>query len=830
MTTSDAAARQLLELYRGEIRAFLLENEVATLEALDQNAELLERALAQDGDLAVGFLGEAQVGKSSLINALLDRHALPSGGTGPLTAQATRVVHAAENGLTVKYHGKRQLNQLAFAIARYLERRGEIVAQASDAEPELPSAQDDQEDSSAVVRAALEESAGDADTERQKADLGRYMLSQAQRILHFANPQVQGSDPANLVLLDGVRAILGQKALGDAEALAPYQERIAEVQKILGSTEELSESTVGGAAQFNRALKQRAAGWLSPMVSELHLCFNADMLQGLSLVDLPGVGVLNDPAGQEAERFVRTEGDALVVVLRPAGITVSIADLLERTSVITKLLFGGSDDVPPIQVVFVVTHLDDTAKDRYSQLAREARDNGDPPPDRHKLFLQLSVEMEETVRQMVRDALRNSHAFDDLPDDQRAAREKVIKRLCDQMRVFCVASPDYLSIADGIDDGGAFLRNPEVTNVPGFRRHLRDLARDAAHRRLRAIDQFARALRVAIGDHLTALATMYEEGRGAAIQEFERFRDAIDMAAEPLRQEMRAYHGEAMGVLRKAMQAELQMICKDAQIAGMKKLSRLTKHGETLYYASLRAALVRAGVWDKRQINYPEALTLAMVDAIASRWEPSVVEKVRTEIRTLADRDLKLVEELCDAARAVNEKMLADTPIEVQKKILQANSRTAVAWTKEQLEDLRTRVSSGLRNAVEKPIERACKKAEQAGKHVGDGARRRILAAFEEGGEAAIEEARSAAEGLLKDQYSALLRKLNEGFLRENHDPIQAAVDTLTGEQIARARRADAQRKRRVTSRVEEFFAALAGTTEAIPSLPSGEPWHSAIA
>jgi hypothetical protein len=831
MSGADVPARQLLDLYATEIRGFLSEHEVPNLDSLDQNAELLTRALSHVGDLSIGFVGESQVGKSTLINALLDRQALPSGGIGPLTAQATRVIYAPENGLTVKYHGKKQLNQHSFAIARYLERRGELHADPSSGEgvpvasDELPD--DDDNVATSLVDALDEQPGDDTELDTQKTDLGRYMLAQAKRILHFGNAAAP-ADPSDVLLLDGMRAILGQKPRGDAEDLAPYAERIAAVQAVLSTSEELTEATEKGASQFNKALRLRAAGWLSPLVAELDLRLKADVLRGLSLVDLPGIGVLNDPAGKEAESFVRLEGDALVVVFRNSGVTQGIADLLERTGVITKLLFGGSADVAPIQVVLAVTHLDDVARGQYAELAREARDNGDPLPDRHETFRRLSDEMVETMRQMVAAALRNSRSFDDLPEDQRATREAVVQRLCTEMQIFCVASPDYLSMSDGDADGMAFLRDPESTFVPDLRRHLMSLARDANTRRQRTIDQFERALRAGIRDHLAAIAQMYEEGRGAAIQEFERFRDAVTTAAEPLRLEMSTYHGEALGVLRKAMHAELQLVCRDAEMAGMKKLQRLSRDGRGLHFMSLKAALNRDGVWDKRGVNYPESITLAMVDAIASQWETKIVERVREEVRALADRDLKLVERLCDVARTANERILADTPMEAQKRILQANSRTAVAWTKEHLEQFRTNVSESLRTAVEKPIERACKKAVRARDHEGAGAKNRILDAFDEGGEGAVAEATKQAEASLKEHYNKLLRKLNEGFLKENHDPIQAAVETLTGEQVTRARRADAQRKRHVTARVNKFHEQLAESDASAATLQMSDQWHSA--
>ncbi len=842
MAHRDAFARALLSLFRTEIREFLLEHKVAGIEALDRSAELLEGALAQSGDVKLGFVGESQVGKSTLINALLDRIALPSGGIGPLTAQATRISYAPENSFAAIYHSKGQVHRHAFAIARYLERRGDLRS-TDTADPPLTEEPegDGEVPSIATTAAAVEESealvdaSADASTVAPSAskgggnDIGQYMLDQAKRILCYKNPDLEAPSVPSGTLLDGMRAIIDQKPLGDPGALVPLERRIAEARALLGVSEEITESSTGGASAFGRALQQRAAGWMSPLVSKLRLQLNAPVLAGLSLVDLPGIGVLNDPAGQEAERFVRTEGDTLVVVFRNSGVTENIAELLERTGVITKLLFGGRDDVAPIQLVIAVTHLDDVARDRYRSARQEAGDNGEPPPDRHALFRALSEEMTDRLREMIGDALRRSQAFDDLKDDQRQSRERVVEALCRSMKIVCVAAPDYLSLTLGLEDA-EFLRDREATGVPELRRHLMDLVNETEKRRSAAIVQFERALRQAIRDHLAAIAHLYQEGRGPAVQGWERFRDALTKAAEPLRQEMAAYHGETVGLLRKGINAEIQLVCKDAEMAGHKKLRRLSTQGRDLHFASLKAALMRNGIWDRRGVNYPDALTLAMVDAIASQWEAKIINKVREEVRALADRDLKLVERLCEAAKAIDARIAASEQLDAQKKVLQGNSRSAVAWTKEQLEELRGAVSRSLRSAVEGPINRACTKAINAGAHIGTGAKNRILETFEEGGEAAIEKAREEAEGTLKEHYTRLLTKLEDGFLRDNHDPVQAALETLTGDEISRARRSDTQRKRHVLAKVETFGERLAEIeAEALhqQEVPAWTPVHA---
>jgi hypothetical protein len=817
----DAAAREILDLYRSEIRPFLAEYKAADLTTLDLNAEMLEGAVRAAGGLKIGFVGESQVGKSSLINALLDRLALPAGGTGPLTAQATRVKGGTENRFTATYHARKQLHQHAFALGAYLRRRGDLVAVAepeteqanegtSAAEMEDENTADGPTIASVVAATELVRSSegGDEAEQGRRSDGGEYLLEQAKRILVHKNSDVDHKSVTPLQLLNALRAILGQKPAADGQLPQGLVPRIGEVKRLLGSTEVYSETESEGVAAFHEELLQRAAGWRSPLIASLEVVVTNPELEGIDLVDLPGIGTLSDPAAKEAERFVTAEGDALVIVFRNSGVTDTVAELLERTGVITKLLFAGDREVPPIQLVLAVTHLDSVAKERYRAKKQISRNTGEPLPDRHHLFRELSAEMAERLCEQVGSALRRSKSFEDLPDDDREARERVVQELIAQMKIVCVASPDYLSLKLDFDDG--FLQDVEATGIPELRRHLRRMASQADDRRHRLIHQYTGSLCQNMTSNLTAVAQLFEEGKGPAVQEWERFRTELTTAAEPLRVEMAAYHGQTIGLLREGVQTEIEMICLEAETAGHKRLRRLSREGAALHYASLKAALMRDAVWSRRGVDYPTALTLAMVDHLATAWEPKIIAKVRSHVNQLVKRDVALVERLCDSARRLDARIVAEEQIEAQKRLLQEHARAAVSWTREQLEELSDAVAKSLRGAIERPIVRACKRAIQAGIQYGTGAKNRILAAFEDGGEEAVSEARGTAEAVLKKHYAALLRRLEDGFLKEHHDSISSALAALTDEEIMRAKRSDAQRKRQVTTRVARYRERLA--------------------
>ena len=795
-TEADQLADRLLPLYRNEIRPILEEHKAPALEAVDRLAEVLERARARKARLHFGFVGESQVGKSTLINALVGVATLPAGGIGPLTAQATEVAYADENSMSVRYHTRTKLNQLAFALERYLVSRGDLAQVQAGAEVvEL-------DDDVSVVEAGAEE--GDRRTEK-----GETFLQQARLMLTGSDKQEVSLSGAALVA--GLRAILGHALSGDvADELAPHQERIETLQRKLQTSETLTQDDLGSGRAFRQELKLRAAGALAPLVAELKVRMNMPFLRYATLVDLPGIGVVGDPAAQVADHFVRSRGDALIVVIRNNGLPATIADLLERTGVITKLLFGASDREPPIRVLIAVTHLDSVAKDRYSVEDQEAQEADEPPPDRHAIFDALAGEMRDRIRSQVETALRNSAAFEDLPDDQRVRREEIVSRLCDRLDVMVVAANDFLQITNGREDL-AFLKRPEGTGIPQFRQHVQQISTHLASTRDAAIVEAAAELRDVLEDHLAMIAGLYEEGGGRASADWARFREELGQALTPLREQMKAHHGEIIATLRSTLPTKLQILCKNAEKIATQKLHRLRKRGAELHYKSLEAALRYGGVWERRAINYPEAITRAYVDSIASEWEPTIVEGIRAAMRSLAERDVALVEEMCARAATFDERIVADAHIETQKKLLRQQSRSCLAWTRERLDQLREDVQEKLIDEVREPIQKAASKALQRGANRGQGAKTKILEAFEEGGQAAIERANERAGRILGKYYDQLYGELNSGYLSEYHDPLQAAYDALTKDELVRARRSDAQRRRRVLDAVTSYRAALAG-------------------
>lgn len=806
MTSAETQARRLLDAYTQETRPFFVSHKLAGLEALDRLAQLVSRALERRRGVTVGFVGESQVGKSTLINALLDRNALPSGGLGPLTAQATRVSYGDVNTLKVEFHGAQELKTLRFLLESYLHRRGELdrVDEEQDAAP-----------AAAKLAAIEQELPADADTgaaapaHGKPSTLGEHMLGQARLLLLGRKPD---RDLPRVALLDGIRAILGLAARGTTD-LGFLAERITAIRARLGKQTQLTESSSGQKA-FNAALREHVVDWLSPLVRSLDLRLTNDMLRDTTIVDLPGVGVVGDPAAHVAEEFVRREGDALAIVTTNRGITTPLAHLLESSGVITKLLFGGRDGVAPIQVLLAITHLDDVTKTHYQERRQEALDEGTTPPKKEEVFADLAVGMESKARSMVGHMLRQSEAFRGLDETLKARREEVVDRLTKALKVVCVDAPDYIALTYGNTPDDAFLKNEESTRIPLLRNAITGMAADAQRRREYAILSTTNAFRTGIIEHLNAFSRVLERSQGKASPEWARFRADLEARAGELRKATLSARADANALVARTLPGVIRSVCEHAAQIAQARLTALAAQAARINYQTLNAALRRSGVYEAGGLDFPGSICRSLVDVVASEWEPKVVGGLRTAIRSLANEEIEQVRLLCVAAQQRGRSSLADEVLGDQERLLKEAAVGAVAWTEDRLEELREAIQTELGAAVMGPIDAACQQAVRQGINKGTGARGRIAAEFLSGGGRAIGEGRLVAEKLLLQEYAKLVEQLVDGYLSPKHDPLGSALAALTETQAAAA-----AERARLTSAVQNMARKLvAGGDEAKPT------------
>jgi hypothetical protein len=113
------SSRDLLDWYHGKVNPFFREHlSEQKIEEFEKDFTRLNHSVeSSEIELAVCFLGNSGVGKSTLINAVIGGTARSSaGGVGPLTAQALVDRHSSHPRFEAEYHGPGQLLRTVFGL------------------------------------------------------------------------------------------------------------------------------------------------------------------------------------------------------------------------------------------------------------------------------------------------------------------------------------------------------------------------------------------------------------------------------------------------------------------------------------------------------------------------------------------------------------------------------------------------------------------------------------------------------------------------------------------------------------------------------------------
>ena len=781
-TDPAETAQQLLTLYQEECRGFLESHLAVAVDALDRRAQLLQSVVEVRETLDIGFVGESQVGKSTLLNSLIGEFALPSGGVGPLTAQAIHVRHADDPFFVVRYHSRKKLNEARFAIEAFLG--------SSDAAAEVEASSGAEKSQLVQV---VEEEAGDQGTRR----VAQALIKSFETV--FGIDSAAGED--GRLAAHCLRAALGQELKAAFELPEEVCQRIEAVSAIIG--EERRVEDLGDRRAFLEELRLRAAGWQSPLIAGLQLHLSAGLLTSLHLVDLPGVGTINDPSQQETKDFVRS-GDALAIVVRNNGITEAVVNLLERSEFISRWVWAAGEETPPIHAMIIVTHLDDVARGRHREARQRSMEAGERPPSKELIFTSIAEEMVEKVREDLRTELRNSSSFQELDEADQGRRLAVVNSICDKLQVHCVAAPDAIELELG-DEDEAFLRDLEATGVPKLRRAFVELAAEHSRERIERIDRSTKEFRKLLEESVARAERAYEEAPEVGL--VNRFREMADSLLPELEVEMQGLHGRCMSRLSEGIPERIDQLCTAAELAGTQRMQSMRRHAEGLHYQSLNAALRRGGSWDNRGVDYPGGITRTFVEKIAGEWAKAVVDPVKETLLEVVEQDAGLVERMIELAQSAAPELIESAQVDGFVTSMREAAASCVPWSKQRLDDLRSRVESSLSDAVLEPIALACESAIEVGKNRGTGAKRRIIEVFEDSGTLALTDARKAASKLLRQLYGELYDDLNRDYLVVFDNPVRKVYEAITRE----VDRHEEEERRALELKVHEFAKAVRG-------------------
>jgi hypothetical protein len=406
----------------------------------------------------IGTLGEAGVGKSTLLNALLADGfpILPQGGVGPLTGTHVHVRYSQRPYLRTTYWARRRLEHLAAALRAPSESH-----------------------SHATLRHSALQQAKILATGNQFAAIGEHDLSK------FLTACL---DPSLAQALD-----------------TPARERVAAIHA-LSHHDERSPSTLQlddhkAMPAFAGTVADHVAGFLAPLTSTIELGWNASLLRsGLVLVDLPGLGVANDVHRQQAIPALAKLKTLLLVVDR-AGITQATMNLLHEIAFLRRIADGAaSTQHSAVHLVAAVTKLDQPASEAMA-VARTRQQR-----------VAWSSAYDDCARRtahLVRDQL--AHELARSTTSPSFVHERVRRRL----HVFPCLPLEFQRIRRADHDDPPRITDLEQSGVPALAMYLERLARTArvdlvlACRRvlLRRVTPCMREVALQLSDELREIAS-----------------------------------------------------------------------------------------------------------------------------------------------------------------------------------------------------------------------------------------------------------------------------------------------------------------------------------
>jgi len=807
-------AHELLEWYEHSARPFLKRHSPDRLEALEADQERLSRLLDSKDEVTVCFLGNSGVGKSTLLNALAAgaNQILPAGGIGPLTAQATEVRYSEEKFFHVTYHPKKNLWRLAFALESRLqaERRAtkrkhgsEVIADGVPAEEaglsELAS-ELTQDDLAEVLQQAQVEpvdSSGDGTVDPDDALEG--LIKQAKNIVcgkQFAERPLE-------YLVDALRQACGYELKWESDIDVADKVRIERIKQIMlfGNEDRTYERREGQDPRgFQEDMTAHAAGFLSPLIERIDVGWPSELLRsGVVLVDLPGVGIAQDSYRDVTKSYVRDKARAVIVTVDRAGPTESTMELL-RTSGYWQRLVGAADDPASdaCTMLIAVTKVDDVTQTEW-QNQISILEEGAQRPKKRDVFVQLVEEFKPRMKSQIVEQL--GRIGDSSNESVNAARGQARASIMDSLEIHPVSATELRRILLDDEDDRPFLTTVEQTGIPELQDTLAGLARRETERQRQAIEELTQRLATSLISEMQLIEARWKQENRAA-EEAERLEKALTPILNDKKEEYRARAAAFRNFLDETVQAKIEALVLEAQIAAEKDVKEYLSSLRGAHWGTLRAAVRRGGTfYGSRNINLPDDITGYFLEPMAAVWGQKLLRVIRAKTSDLASDTVQMVEELCDWAIENGGVTVRKQLLQAQRDRISALARQIKSVGKEAVDELRQTVKSELSSTIRQPIKISCEQFVKNGNDIGPGVKLRILELFSDLAKVATSAAKEPAIRILQENATRVRIEVQQE-LKKGGDPLQDTADLIVESHEARVRRSDAQKRRTVLMEV----------------------------
>lgn len=795
--------KELVGWYEETARPFLVKtlSEEKVVDFDKDRDRLLKDIESFDTELAVCFLGSSGIGKSTLINALLGgKHAVvPSGGVGPLTAQAVVVKYHEAPGFEVEYHRSGRLWRTIFG----LEQAFKVELGTSVASPEPPLEIDDVEESELPEERGANQEAIEGEQlpeqEQQRRERREELRRRAQLLITGSQDQ-----PRELrYLLDSLREAAGDKRIWGTQTDPADEGRIEQIKDALELAKSGKKFALHGSAteaEFQQILRDHAAGFLAPLIKSLTLNLESNILrEGVTLVDLPGVGIVRDAYKDVTRRWIREKARALVLVVDHRGLPDSMAETLKHSEFLNSLLYSADEPTDDPILMVAVTRIDDVAGERYRQDTVKSK-------KKYEYFLEATEEAKERLRGNVQRYLEQTWLNE--TEAVSETRRQIVHNLLGKLEVHPLSAPEYAKLLADDEDDPSFLRDPEQTGVPRFADSLIALAKAHGTQVNQRLNEQSALFRERLNATLRLIEAQWETEKHAEEEELARLREDLELFMEPLRKKLKVRQGEFRNFLSQGVPQRIEDLFVAAKLKAKAEIGRYLKKLWNSHWATLRASVRRGGRYSgASDINLPTEFALCFEEPLAEVWGNKILKDVRNKTGEFARDCLALVEEVSEWARDQGARVQLNA-VEAQRDALRADAKKLESVGQEMVKIIRGEAKAKLINVIEVPIKKACDEFVRQNLAVGTGVRQRILDLYDSLADKVIDEAEKPAKQILLKLFEDVEREILNIF-PDHQNPLDSVAEVVVSSKAQYLERSDALERKRILEELREVVKCM---------------------
>lgn len=771
--TEESPSHRIVGWFKNFVRPIFEKTEAPpVLQELDKLSLQVEELAKNKGRLfPICLLGQAGVGKSTLINTLIADNGIvvPSGGgTGPLTANALRVIYGERPSFAVRYHSTKQIGQTRFILEAEILRKTKNEAPAA-----VPETGEDAE----LIALTL-------DSEEQKKTRTEEAVGRACLLVTGA----QTVHRELTYLADALRWVLGQAAKFQSQFSEEDMQRLRHVQEALkhSTTETARHFDSTNDPGFGHHLRNHACGFMAPLILDMTIRWPSALLQdSLELIDLPGIGILSDAYSSVTSDYLRNRAKAVMLVADARGIRREDAELLRNSGFLNRLLHSSHDLADdPVALIVVAVKIDDVAEENWRN---DKAVNGVALKTKSQHFTDVVDRCRKDITQRLHTFLSDVWGGEDggITEGKRDVIQGILKNL----EVYPVSAPQYRLHLDP-EEGRPFLPDVAATNIPALRSAITQVARRCLTEQARRAEDAEQRFFGQLRARLAVLSAQQNEERQAEA-EITKFKNELDVFLSPVQREFDTRRGGFRNFLRKTVPSQI-----DARVTVAAETARKEIHGylrkniRDAHWKTLQAAVRKEGTFiGARHINLPHDFALRFEEPVAEVWSRGILVEVRRETREFAEYQSGAVNQVLDWSRGQGLKV-STRLLEALVEAVKQHRQQVNAVGKEAVDELRDKVREQLIKQIEGPIRRKCRKFVSDNLDVGTGVSNRIKDLFEQLAEDVVEAASKPAAELLVERFREVDSEILAAF-GEHSDPLNEAANALIQRQEKQIENAD---------------------------------------